>query len=140
MRIAVDTNVIVRYLVEDDAEQTAIAAETLDAADSIHLSTVVLCETVWVLRRVYGIEPGAIAETLRGLFEVARIDVDRPVADAGLRMLESGGDFADGVIAHEARRAACDTLVSFDTAFAARAGEIVSLLKPNHERSRGEST
>jgi len=82
------------------------------------LSAVVLCEVVWVLRRVYRYTPGEVADVLRRLIESRTVDVDRPLAEAGLAMLVVGGDFADGVILAEAGRARCDRLVSFDQNFA----------------------
>ena len=60
-----------------------------------------LCEFVWVLRRVYGLDLTDIATAIRALLDTANLVVNRPAAEAGLAMLEAGGDFADGVIAHE---------------------------------------
>ena len=118
MRIAADTNVVVRYLVWDDATQAEAAARAIEQAETVVLSAVVLCEVVWVLRRVYRYTPGEVADVLRRLIESRTVDVDRPLAEAGLAMLVVGGDFADGVILAEAVRARCDRLVSFDQNFA----------------------
>lgn len=113
MRIAADTNVLVRYLTGDDPAQAEAAARALEAADTVYVPLVVLCETVWVLKRAYGFSAPTIAETLRRLLESDTIEVDQPAAAAGLRVLDAGGDFADGVILHEAARADC-ALVTFD--------------------------
>jgi predicted nucleic-acid-binding protein len=117
VRIALDTNVLVRYLLRDDQRQADIAEEALDAADRIIVSTIVLCETVWVLRRFYKLGHDLIAKTLRDFLSSYDVDVDRLAAEVGLRRLEQGGDFADGVILLDAERAQADRLVTFDRAF-----------------------
>lgn len=122
MRIAVDTNVLVRFLTEDDAAQASLAAQAIEAAEVVVLSTVVLCETVWVLRRAYKRPHQAIAATLRDLIDSKTVELDRPAAEAGLAHLEQGGDFADGVILYDSRRAGAAQLVTFDRSLAARAG------------------
>ena len=124
MRIAADTNVIVRYLVWDDQAQAEAAARAIEQADAVVLSTVVLCEVVWVLRRAYRCNAGKVASVLRRLIESCTVEVDQPLAEAGLAMLAAGGDFADGVILAEARRARCAHLVTFDRGFVTLPGEI----------------
>jgi predicted nucleic-acid-binding protein len=117
MRVAADTNVLVRYLVWDDATQADAATRVIEEADSLVLSAIVLCEVVWVLRRAYHRSAGDIAAVLRRLVESDTVQLDRPLAEAGLAALEAGGDFADGVILAEAKRARCDRLVTFDRGF-----------------------
>ena len=73
-----------------------------------------LCELVWVLRKVYGFGVADVAQSLRALMATANVDMNRPAAAAGLAMLEAGGDFADGVIAHEGNGLGGETFVSFD--------------------------
>ncbi len=121
MRIAVDTNVLVRFLTWDDAPQAALAAQAIEAAETVVLPTVVLCETVRVLRRAYKLPPREIAATLRDLIDSKPVEVDRVAAEAGLALLDRGGDFADGVILHDAGRAGAAQLVTFDRALAALA-------------------
>ncbi|MGZ3288613.1 MAG: type II toxin-antitoxin system VapC family toxin [Xanthobacteraceae bacterium] len=113
MRITADTNVLVRALTEDHAEQSKAAQLALRKADVVALSIPALCELVWVLRS-YKIGPSDIADTIRGLLNSANIAVNRPTVEAGLVMLDAGGDFADGVIAHEGNWLGADTFVSFD--------------------------
>jgi len=113
MKITADTNVLVRALTEDHAEQSKAAQIALSKADIVALSITTLCELVWVLRS-YKIQSNDIAATLRGLLDGANIVVNRPVAEAGLAQLEGGGDFADGVIAYEGNWLGADTFVSFD--------------------------
>ena len=128
MRIAVDTNVLVRFLAWDEAEQSALAAQAIKAAESVAISTLVLCETVWVLRRAYKLGHQEIAAILRALIDSAPVEVDRLAAEAGLALLERGGDFADGVILDDAARTKAAHLVTFDRGFGALAGERVRVL------------
>jgi predicted nucleic-acid-binding protein len=113
MRITADTNVLVRALTEDHAEQSKAAQIALSKADIVALTIPTLCELVWVLRS-YRIQSGDIAGTLRGLLNGANVVANRPAAEAGLAMLDAGGDFADGAIAYEGNWLGADTFVSFD--------------------------
>lgn len=129
MRIAADTNVLVRFLTWDDADQAAAAARAIEAADAVFISTIVLCEVVWVLKRAYRCKAADIAAALRRLIESRTVETDRAAAEAGLRLLEAGGDFADGVILFEAGKAKAARLVTFDRTLADRAGpDAVTLL------------
>jgi predicted nucleic-acid-binding protein len=113
MKITADTNVLVRALTEDDSEQSGVAQLALSKADVVALTIPTLCELVWVLRS-YKIQLSDIAGTIRGLLDAANIVVNRPAAEAGLALLDAGGDFADGVIAYEGHWLGADTFVSFD--------------------------
>jgi predicted nucleic-acid-binding protein len=113
MKITADTNVLVRALAEDDANQSKVAQLALRKAEIVALTIPALCELVWVLRG-YRIRPSDIAETIRGLLNSATVVVSRSTVEAGLAMLDAGGDFADGVIAHEGNWLGADTFVSFD--------------------------
>ena len=114
MRIAVDTNVLVRAVVRDDAKQADMAAKLLTDADLVAIALPCLCELVWVLRRVYGFTAADVAGAIRALLDAANTQANRPAAEAGLAMLEAGGDFADGVIAFEGQWLGGETFVSFD--------------------------
>lgn len=120
MRVIADTNVLVRAIVADDEAQAAAARRALDAAEAVALPIAALCEFVWVLRRGYRIPAEEIAAALRGLAETAECLLDRPALEAGLAMMEAGGDFADGVIAHEGVMLGGETFLSFDRAAVAR--------------------
>jgi len=113
MKIIADTNVLVRALTEDDPRQSRAAQIALSKADIVALTIPTLCELVWVLRS-YKIQSSDIAGTLRGLLNGANIVANRPAAEAGLAVLDAGGDFADGVIAYEGNWLGADTFVSFD--------------------------
>lgn len=114
MKIAVDTNVLVRAVVQDDPNQAIIAAQALTSATMIAVALPCLCELVWVLRRAYGFQTADVADALRALVATANVEVNRPAVEAGLAVLENGGDFADGVIAYEGRSLGGETFVSFD--------------------------
>jgi predicted nucleic-acid-binding protein len=114
LNITADTNVLVRAAVMDDPHQSALAAEALLEAEVVMVTLPALCELVWVLTRGYKKSAPEVAEALRKLVESASVFVDRPAVEAGLAILERGGDFADGVIAFEGRRAGGRVFTSFD--------------------------
>jgi predicted nucleic-acid-binding protein len=129
VRIAADTNVLVRYLTWDDSAQAEEAARTIEGADTVFISTVVLCEVVWVLKRAYRYKTPEIGDAIRGLIESRTVETNRAAAEAGLRLLEAGGDFADGVILFEVEKAKIPRLVTFDKTLADCAGpDSVTLL------------
>ena len=114
MKVAVDTNVLVRAVVRDDAAQAKIAIKVLTDAGLIAVALPCLCELVWVLRRVYGFQPSDAAAAIRALLAAANVEMNRPAVEAGLSVLDAGGDFADGVIAYEGHWLGGETFVSFD--------------------------
>lgn len=114
MKLTADTSVLLRAFVEDDAAQSPIAQAELAAADLVVIPIPVLCEFVWVLTQSYGIPPATIAVKLRAMLARASVLVDLPAAEAGLAMLDAGGDFADGVIAVQGRWLGADAFLTFD--------------------------
>lgn len=114
MKVAVDTNVLVRAVVRDDPAQAKIAAKVLTDADLIAVALASLCEFVWVLLRVYGFQSSDAATAIRALLAADNVEVNRPAVEAGLAVLEAGGDFADGVIAYEGNWLGGEIFVSFD--------------------------
>lgn len=114
MKVAVDTNVLVRAAVRDDPEQTEVSTRIMARAEILAIAPSCLCEFVWVLRSVYGYRAPRIAEAIRILLTAENVETNRPAIDAGLAMLDAGGDFADGVIAYEGRWLGAETFVSFD--------------------------
>jgi predicted nucleic-acid-binding protein len=114
VKIAAETNVLLRIVVDDDAEQCKLAEAELANAETIVIPVVVLCELVWTLLRLYKQTREDIAADVRRLINASNVVVNRGAAEAGLAMLDDGGDFADGVIAHEGRALGGDCLVSFD--------------------------
>lgn len=114
MKITVDTNVLVRAVVRDDEKQACAAERALKEATVIAVALPTLCEFVWVLRKLYDVAPTDIATAVRALLETGNLVANRPAAEAGLSMLDAGGDFADGVIAYEGNWLGGDIFVSFD--------------------------
>jgi predicted nucleic-acid-binding protein len=114
MKITADTNILVRALTGDDARQSKLAQTELANADMVALTLPALCELVWVLSQGYKIPFADIAEAIRRLMNGANVEVNRPAAEAGLAMLDAGGDFADGVIAYEGHWLGAEVFVSFD--------------------------
>lgn len=114
MKITADTNVLVRAIVADEPKQARLAQAALAEADLIAIGPTTLCEFVWVLSRGYGIPPADIAHAIRGLIGSANVEVNRPGVEAGLALLDEGGDFADGIIAFEGASIGGTTFVTFD--------------------------
>src|ERR1700733_12643321 len=114
MKITADTNVLVRAVTADHEHQSRVAQTTLKKAELVAIPIPALCELVWVLSQGYKIPPAEIAEAIRRLMNGENAVVNRPAAEAGLTVLDAGGDFADGVIAYEGSWLGAETFVSFD--------------------------
>ena len=129
MRIAADTNVLLRAAVRDDPQQAVSAAKALRSADLVAVSVSALCEFAWVMRRAYKSSALEVARSIRSLITSPNVVTNRPAVEAGLVLLDKGGDFADGVIAYEGEWLGADEFVSFDK-------KAVSLLKAQGKRAR----
>jgi predicted nucleic-acid-binding protein len=114
MRITADTNILVRAAVLDDPHQGALAANFLRDGELIAVTLLALCEFAWVLGRGYLWGATEILGFITSLLASPSVRVDRAAAEAGLAMLEAGGDFADGVIAFDGRRLGGQIFASFD--------------------------
>jgi predicted nucleic-acid-binding protein len=114
VKITAATNVLVRAITGDDPRQSAAAQSELATAETIAVALPALCELVWVLARSYRIALPDIAEAIRRLINSANVVVNRPAVEAGLALLDAGGDFADGVIAYEGNWLGAEEFVSFD--------------------------
>jgi predicted nucleic-acid-binding protein len=114
MKVTVDTNVLVRAVVQDDPAQARVAAKVLMDAELIAVALPCLCEFIWVLREVYDFQAADAAMAIRALLASSNVEMNRPAVEAGLLVLEAGGDFADGVIAYEGNWLGGETFVSFD--------------------------
>lgn len=114
MRIAADTNVLLRAVVQDDASQAAAAQALLLRASLIAVPIPVLCEFAWVLKRGYGYGADDIAAAIEAICGVDAVVTDVPATDAGLAALRAGGDFADGAIASQGERLGGTVFASFD--------------------------
>ncbi|HET7621304.1 MAG TPA: type II toxin-antitoxin system VapC family toxin [Gemmatimonadaceae bacterium] len=120
--IALDTSVLVSFLVEDDEPQSAAAAalieETLSREEGLFVSDIVMCETVWVLGRAYRVKKSGILAILRDLLRARQLVFATPDSlSRALAAYSSGrGDFADYLIREHARSAGCDQTATFDQA------------------------
>jgi predicted nucleic-acid-binding protein len=129
MKVTADTNVLIRAAVEDDLHQARRAAKILAEADLVAVPVLVLCEFVWVLRRGYRKSATDVSDAIRRLMRSANVVMNRTEVEAGLSALDAGGDFADGVIAHEGEWLGAEEFVSFDS-------KAVSLLQAHGTRAR----
>lgn len=122
--IALDTNVLVRFFVDDDRDQADRAEAALGACTAKapgFVAREVLLELVWVLERTYGRPRAIVADLLEGLLDARNIAVEAAAAaEESLEIYRRGGDFADAMIAAAARAAGAGSLVTFDRKFAGR--------------------
>ncbi|QJU59274.1 type II toxin-antitoxin system VapC family toxin [Sphingomonas sp. AP4-R1] len=114
MKITVDTNILVRAIIADDAEQARLAQDALERATLIALPVTCLVEFCWVTQRVYKLGRSETAAAIRSLIAADKVAADRGAVEAGLALFEAGGDFADGVIAHSGKWLGGETFMSFD--------------------------
>jgi len=112
MNIVIDTNILIRFILADDENQYKSTLELFEKAESITIPTVVLCETAWVLRN-YKFDKKTIAKYIRAIALSDKIVVADDEVNAGLNLLESGGDFADGVIAYVGRKLSPNKMAIF---------------------------
>ena len=117
--IALDTNVLVRFLVQDDPAQARAASEIIEHLTDDNpgfIGREVLVELVWVLARAYSYERGEIAGAIDGMLSATELVVEHgdDVGVAVERYRNDGFDFADLMIAAAARHAGASELVTFD--------------------------
>ena len=125
--IALDTNVIARYLLRDDPAQFRQAAETIEAAvdgDGCFLPLVVLCELVWVLRSCVKADRHEIAQTIGDLLLTGGMTIESAdIAHTALQKYSRGkGDFADYIIGATADAHDAESTVTFDRKLAGEMG------------------
>jgi predicted nucleic-acid-binding protein len=114
MKIAADTNVLLRDVLQDDRIQSRLSRKELEGAELVVISTPVFCEFAWVLQRLYRRPAAEVAGAIRFLIDSENVATDRAAVEAGLEILDRGGDFADGAIAHEGAWLGAEEFVSFD--------------------------
>jgi predicted nucleic-acid-binding protein len=114
VKVTADTNILVRAVTGDDPHQSPLAQTELGNADLVAITLPALCEFVWVLAQGYRVAAPEIAEAIRRLMNSGNVVTNRPAAEAGLALLEAGGDFADGVIAFEGQWLGAEVFLSFD--------------------------
>lgn len=114
MKVAADTNLLVRVADRDDDRQARKALEILSGAEIVAISIPCLCEFVWVLDKFYRCSRPDIAIAVRHLITRSNTRCDENAVVAGLRVLDVGGDFADGAIAAAGLSMGAEKFVSFD--------------------------
>jgi predicted nucleic acid-binding protein len=110
--LAIDTNILIRYLTGDHPKQSRRARTLIDRND-VFVSDTVMLESEWVLRSVYGFAPLQLSRALRAFAGLARVTVDSPAIVArALDQVERGMDFADAL--HLGGADHCAAFVTFD--------------------------
>lgn len=114
---AVDTNVVVRVLTNDDPDQSARAAKLL-AREPVLLPTTVLLESEWALRYAYGLDRAAIGGAFKKLLGLPTVTMENSSAVVqALDWYDAGLDLADALHLATAREAGAERLATFDRAF-----------------------
>lgn len=117
---AIDTNVLVRYITQDDAVQSPIAStlvrEIQARNEAVFVTQIVLCETIWVLRSYYRISKSDIATFLGHLLDDDGFEIDgrMEVVDAFSDFQKGKGDFSDYLIGRLAATRKCGPVFTFD--------------------------
>jgi predicted nucleic-acid-binding protein len=114
LKLIADTNILLRLAAHDNSAQVKIAKRMMQDADLVVIPLVALCEFVWVMRSIYRFSVAENAKIIRSLLETENVKLDCAAVEAGLATLEAGGDFADGVIAHEGKWLGGEVFASFD--------------------------
>lgn len=118
--IGLDTNILVRYLVQDDPVQSAKATEILERRltekNPGFVSVVAMVETVWVLDRAYFLTAQEIATAIERLLQVdvLAIENEQDVFTAMVALKQGRGSFADALIAELGARVGCTRTLTFD--------------------------
>jgi predicted nucleic-acid-binding protein len=118
--IGLDTNILVRYLAQDDPVQSRQATELIErqltAEDPGFVSTVAMVETAWVLDRAYGLADDEVAAAIERTLQadVLVIENEQEVFTAVIMLKEGRGSFADALIAALGVKAGCSKSLTFD--------------------------
>ena len=118
--IGLDTNVLVRYLTQDDPAQSRTATRILEAGaargDAYFISSIVMCELVWVLDDAYGYSRAETLVALEGVLRTAQFEFDdKEQLWSAVADYRSGkADFSDYLIGRLSRRSGCEETLTFD--------------------------
>jgi predicted nucleic-acid-binding protein len=118
--IGLDTNVLVRYLTQDDPSQARLATDLIERRlshqDPGFISIVAMVETAWVLERAYGLSAAEVAAVIERLLQAAELVVqdEQEVFTAMVALKEGRGSFADALIGVFGQRAGCTFTATFD--------------------------
>jgi predicted nucleic-acid-binding protein len=121
--MALDTNVLVRLLVNDDPAQAELAAACIDASAGCFVPITVALELEWVLRGAYKLPREAVITAFEGLLAIRRLQLEQEeLVRRALDWHRQGMDFADAL--HLTRSEGCGAMVSFDQKLAQMAGQL----------------
>jgi predicted nucleic-acid-binding protein len=118
--IGLDTNIVIRYLVQDDKKQSASVTrfieKSLTADAPGYINHISLCEIAWVLQRCYGVTKQQLREIIESLLTTKQISVENvEVAWKALRAFNANNaDFCDALIAQVNIHSGCEHTVTFD--------------------------
>ncbi len=113
--LAIDTNIIVRYLTNDHPKQSPRARDLVNG-QAVFIPVTVILELEWVLRSAYGYQPVDVVRAIRLFAGLPTVTVeDEAIVATALDLSERGMDFADAL--HLAKAARCDAMASFDRRF-----------------------
>jgi predicted nucleic-acid-binding protein len=121
--LALDTNVLVRLLVDDDPAQAEQAAALIDASAACFVPITVVLELEWVLRGAYRLPCETVISAFEGLLAIRHLHLEQEeLVRRALEWHRQGMDFADAL--HLARTEGCGALISFDRHLARVAGQL----------------
>jgi predicted nucleic-acid-binding protein len=118
--IGLDTNILVRYLAQDDPLQSPIATDLIEhrltEEEPGFISVVAMAEVAWVLERAYGLANRDIAAAIEGVLqaEALVVESEQEVFAAMVALKEGRGSFADALIGALGAKAGCSRTVTFD--------------------------
>ena len=117
--IGIDTNVLVRYLVQDDEQQASAATKIFEQVSDLNpvfINNIVMCETVWVLSRAYKYKKSLIARTIEQILSTSNIEFENAegVRKALRHYLTGNADFSDYLLAEINKENGVKTTYTFD--------------------------
>jgi len=118
--IALDTNILLRYVIDDDPVQSARATRLIEDQLTVvapgFVSLVVICELIWAMTQTYGLPRANVLRTLAGILDMAHLEIESRVIVREAASMT--GDIADAIIHLTGRRNGCTHTLTFDKKFA----------------------
>ena len=117
--MGLDTNVLVRYLTQDDPEQSRIATREIETDNaSFFISSMCMCELVWVLETAYNYDRSTISDTLKKILQTRQFTFDNKalMEKALADYKKNKRDFSDYLLGHKSKQAGCNKTLTFDRA------------------------
>lgn len=134
--IGLDTNVFVRYLVQDDVVQSNLAnrliEEAVAAEKILWICQITLCETIWVLKKCYKLSNNEISHILQEILLIPQIKIENEsVIASAIKDFEMNNNvgFSDCLIGRQNAHNGCEITYTFDKAAAKRLSTLFGLLK-----------